>query len=270
MYGPTNIYSAGGTKIYGKDSPTTVIAALNSTVTSPANIKLMGVFGETNTATTLQDLSGNNNTINLVNASLSAIAASTCTPGFTGFAPYLTMDATHLWNVDDTDDLSFVEPQAWSGIVLMAPVNVTNRTIYAKRVDTTGATQKEYMFSFVSGKLYIQEFDDSTGTGIQTRYYNTSLSGDIGTAYVYGNTYNGVNTQIIYRNGTRIDNSSSGSGYTAMENKAGKFASYYLDASVAIGMPASAQYMFIFITKELLSPAQEVTISTILTRYAGQ
>ncbi len=239
-------------------------------VSNPANIKGLWVLQAEN-GSTITDLSGKNHTITLRDANLKDINASNFSPVFARLSS-LTFDSTHVWDVADSDDFTFIEPQAWSTVSLIIPVSVTNKCIFAKRSEVTGATQKEYMISFVSGKPYYQQFDDSTGTGIQTRYYNTSLSGDIGTVHTYSTTYSGVNVVTnmkIYRDGTQIDDASTASGYTAMENKSARLASYYLDAAGALGYQASARYMFFMVIAEKLTQPQITAINTILLRRAG-
>jgi len=245
--------------------------AIKGIVTNPSNIKGMWAF-DARRGSIITDLSGNGHDIALRSNALAEIDASACSPGIVGSAPYLTFDATHVWDTPDSDDFSCEEPQAWSTLTAIIPVNITNRCLFAKRSDVTGLTQKEYMVSFVGGKPYYQQFDDSTGTGVQTRYYNTALTSDIGAVHVYGTTYTGVFAAInqkIYRDSTQVDDSSTAAGYTAMENKSAKLASYYLDAAGAVAYPASSKYIFMVFLKELLTAEQITNITTLLRRYAG-
>jgi hypothetical protein len=251
----------------GKD----VANAIKGIVASPSNIKGMWAF-DARQGSIITDLSGNGHDITLRSNALAAIDASACSPGVVGSAPYLTFDSTRVWDTPDSDDFSCVEPQAWSTLTAIIPVNVTNRVIFAKRSDVGGATQKEYMMSFVGGKPYYQQFDDSSGTGAQTRYYNTALTEDIGSVHVYGTTYTGVVgvlNQKIYRDAMQIDDTSVSSGYLGMENKSAKFASYYLDAAGALGWQASSKYIFMVFLKELLTSEQITSITLLLRRYAG-
>ncbi len=266
-YGPTNTYSAGGTKMYGRDGFNSSLAAIYSIVTSPANIKGIWVFDQTGNSTTVLDLSGNNNTVTLRNGSLTAIAASTCSAGFTNFAPYITTDATHTWDTADSNDFSATDgagtDKAFSMIGLFNMTDATSNKFMAKGADSN----YEYQIYTTGDKLWfvLAKSDYSVTIG---RTYNTVVTAYENTWVTIGGTYSGSEARTgikLYLNGARVDDTDGGSAtYTGMSNGTARFAGY-LAATPAAGPKVS----FVMWVAEELTPAQMTAIDKLLRQWAG-
>lgn len=272
MYGPTNIYSAGGTKMYGVDSNSTVIAAVNSSVSDISNIKGLWVIDETRAVPTIPDLSGNNHTITLRNGSLAAINASTCTPGFSGLAPYLTFDTTHVWNTPNHADFSLTDGAGtdlagaiiWAGLV----TDMTNCTLGGK-FNSVG-NNREYVFYFDASDRLTVVFYITDGSKKIGRYYNTSLTAYQNQFVTIILTYDGSETSTglkLYFLGTQVDDTTNdGLPYTGQTNGTALFAPYY----DAVLNPIKAKLSFqAFIKGEELTPAQILAIDKALRQWAG-
>jgi hypothetical protein len=271
MYGPTNIYSAGGTKMYGVDSNSTAVAAVNSSVSDISNIKGLWVIDETRAVPTIPDLSGNNHTITLRNGSLAAINASTCTPGFSGFAPFLTHDATHVWNTLDHTDFSLTDGAGtdlagsiiWAGSV----TDMTNSVLFGK--DLAG-TNREYIVMFLATDKISAWFLKNDGSAYIERLYNTALTAYENTFITIIVTYDGSETTggiKIYFNGSQIDDTDGiGGTYAGMSNGTGVPASY----TSAVATPLKGKTSFqTFIKGEELTSTQVLAIDKSLRQWAG-
>jgi hypothetical protein len=272
MYGPTNIYSAGGTKMYGVDSNSTVVAAVNSSVSDISNIKGLWVIDETRAVPTIPDLSGNNHTITLRNGSLAAINASTCTPGFSGLAPYLTFDATHVWNTLDHTDFSLTDGAGtdivgtiiWAGII----PDTTSTSILAK--SNSAGNMREYTIYISAADKIAFTLLSADGTKSIERSYNTALTSYQNIPVVLIFTYDGSKTVAgikIYLQGNRIDDTDSIVGvYAGMTNGTALFSSY----QNAVAGPMKAKLLFqAFIKGEEPTPAQILAIDKALRQWAG-
>jgi hypothetical protein len=250
-----------------------LVGGATNLVGTLTNIKGLWVFDQTGATSTITDRSGNSHDITLRDASLNAINASTCSPGVAGLARYLTFDATHLWNIPDHADFTFIEPQAFSIIVLANGTDLTLSHLFDKYSEKTGATQKEYLFGFNNAdKLAMSIYDDSTNASL-VRYYNTALTSYQGTPHIYAASYSGVAvvTNIkVYCDGLQIDDTSFTSGiYVAMEDKNANIGDYYLGTVETITAPFKGSIFVIIVIAEELSATQMVNWDRLLRSYAG-
>lgn len=245
-------------------------------IVTPANVRLFLVFDQSGAVSTITDRSTIGGTTahvtTLRDGSLSAINASTCTPGVSGLAPYLTHDANHVWNVTDADDLSFAG--AAFSIVLLHKIGSvsTVQNLFAKHDLTTGSTKRE-IDCFLSGsKVYFRLWDQSAGAYIG-RYYNTVLTTDQGNWHVYGFTKGTGETSAainIYRDGVAVDDQDSNSGsYVAMEDTAANFGSYQLNAAGAVTYPNLGATSVMLVVAEELTAVQAKRLDAVLRAYAG-
>jgi hypothetical protein len=250
----------------GKD----VANAIKGIVTSPSNIKGMWAF-DARQGSIITDLSGNSHNITLRSNALAAIDASACSPGVVGSAPYLTFDATHVWNIPDHNDFSLTDGLGtdiagtwiWSGAVS----DMTNSTLFAKY--DTGAA--EYIVYFNASDKIAAILNSTHSTLLYIgRLYNTALTTYQNQFITVIVTYDGseASTGIkIYFLGSRIDDTDFNTGlYIGMENTAATIASYYQTVTA----PLKAKVAFqAFIKGEEITQAQVTSISTLLQRYAG-
>jgi hypothetical protein len=249
-------------------------------IITPANIRLFLVFDQTGAVSTITERSTiggvTTHVTTLRDASLNAINASTCTPGVSGLAPYLTFDATHLWNTPDAADLSFGNgsaDSAFSCVALFNPTDVTSCAIIAKRDDTTGAEVREYMFWFSGAdKLYVACHDESANTYIG-RYYNTALTADQGSWNTYGFTKSSAVDCAafkIYRDGLAVDDTDYTSAtYTAMEDTARLVGSYSLGAGGTPETLTRGKMSVLLLIAEELTAIQCARLDAVLRGYAG-
>ncbi len=238
--------------------------------TTLSNIKGLWLFDQTGATSTISDRSGNSHDITLRDGSLNAINASTCSPGVTGLAPYLTLDATHLWNIEDSDDFSFVEPAKFSTI-LLGTATLGAVVYFGKYSEVTGSTQMEWLFYIATnGTLQLLLYDDSANKYIARSTNAGAVTAN--TLFTVIATNDGSATtagEKIYRNSSQVDTGSSGTGYTAMENKNAKVASYYLNAAGAVTSPYLGKMYLYAIIAEELTQAQITNWDRLLRSYAG-
>ena len=263
------------TRFFGRrmpSSPADMVNTIKNIVGNYNNIKGMWCFDKTSGAS-IYDLSGNDHTITLRKNDLTTIDASTCTPGFSGFAPYLTFDATHVWNTLDHDDFSLTDGAGtdtagsiiWAGLV----TDMTNNTILAKFHTTSNVCEYQFFINNTD-KIGISFFktDNSARIG---RYYNTATTSYKNVFITIMATYSGskLSTGIkIYLNGAQIDDMVNDAvGYTGMSNGTALPASYY--GAIANPLKAKASFQS-FIKGEALTPAQIKQIDWYLRTWAGE
>lgn len=255
-----------------------LISKVYNIVTDPANLRLFLIFDETGAATTITDNStiggGAEHVTTLRDGSLDAIAASTCTPGVTGFAPYLTMDATHLWNTPDAADLSFGDgagnDSAFSVVFLGSFSDATASTILAKGAVT--GNQFEYFFN-TNTSTDVVEFATFTSdasafvgktTAAITAYENQFIT-LVGT-YSGNKLSSGFN---IYLNGAAADIADFTTGvYTGMTPGTAVVGDYWELAGVNEREFKGKKSVVILIAEELSSD-QVTALNTALRTFAG-
>jgi hypothetical protein len=238
---------------------------------SPSNIRRLFIFDTQGDQLIVKDRSGNNGNISLSVPSAS-IGSETA-----GKTKVLNFNQTsEYWSIPDADDLSFgngVSDSPFSIISCFNPNDVTNRVICAKHDTTTGNTKQEYLFYYTSGIINFNLYDDSVGSGIIGRKYNTTLASDIGSYVTMIATYSGnknVSGLKIYRNGVRIDDANINVGsYTAMENKGASVGNYYISTGGVRTNIASSKMSVVSIVSEELSQAQITAIDLLLRQYVG-
>jgi hypothetical protein len=234
--------------------------------------KIKGLwFFNATTGSTILDYSGNGHTITLRDNTLAAINASTCSPGVEGLAPYLTFDATHLWDTDDHDDFTFTEPKKFTLLILANMVDVTNSTLLGKYNDV--GSNDEYLLFFVAGKLYTRRYDSVNNAMYLGRYYNTNLTSDEGTPHFYCLTVGGVAADTsakIWRDGIQIDDTTGNNGaYTAMGNKTSNLGSYIILSGPTISYQTKGKVFFVAAIEEELTSEQVINLDRLLRSYAG-
>ena len=256
-----------------------IIDSVYSIIT-PSNVRLFLIFDQTGQAvSTITDRSTIGgiaaHVTTLRDGSLNPINASTCTPNVAGLCPSLKFDTTHIWNTPDANDLSFgngSNDSAFSIVALIKPTDMTSAyDIVGKYSNVTGATQKEYLFLLITGKLYFICYDDSVPASIG-RLYNTALT-DTATWVTYAATKSiGVTSAAIklYRNGAQIDDTNSQSGgYVAMENKSALVGDYDLSNLGAIADKGLYAAGVILVVAEELTSTQLRRLDAVLRGYAG-
>lgn len=241
-------------------------------IVGAANVKRLVLFDSINGETALKDRSPNKQ-----NATLS-LSAGALDPIIAGKARILNFNAAgDFWEFADADDLSFGNSTADSAFSIVACINpntmVTSGPVVCAKYDlTTGTTKTEYIFQFVSSKLYLYMNDNST-TGRIGRLYNTALTADIGSYHTYISTYSGNSNASginIYRDGTAIDDADYNTGtYVAMENLGAKVGNYYLSAAAAKTGVANAKYAFLAIVAGELTQPQVTSIDSLLRKQIG-
>jgi hypothetical protein len=249
-------------------------------IITPANIRLFLVFDQTGAVSTITERSTiggvTTHVTTLRDASLNAINASTCTPGVSGLAPYLTFDATHLWNTPDAADLTFGNgsaDSAFSAIVLFNTSYTSTQYLLAKDDTTTGSTNREYNFYLTGEKLYFRCWDDSVSGAYIGRIYDTALTAYRGVWVTYGfSKGTGVTADAInlFFNGVAVDDTDSSNGsYVAMENKAALVGPYHLGTGGAVEYPAQGKMAVLCLVAEELTAVQMARLDAVLRGYAG-
>ena len=239
--------------------------------TTLSNIKGLWLFDQTEATSTITDRTGNGHDITLRDGSLNAINASTCSPGVTGLAPYIALNATHVFNIVDSDDFTCIEPEKMTVISLIYITSSSSIDIFCKSDSTTGATKKEYSFYLSTLKPVTLLRDNSANAFIGAWNSTTALS--LNTLYTLGFTYDGGGAKEgikIYANGSQFDNATLTSGtYVAMENMTSLPGSYDLDASSAVAQPFIGRFYFLAFIKEELTATQWTNWDRLLRSYAG-
>jgi hypothetical protein len=249
-------------------------------IVTPANVRLFLIFDQTGAVSTITDRSTIGGTTahvtTLRDAALGAINASTCTPGVSGLSPFLTFNATHLWNTPDAADLTFgtgAADLAFSIIALVAPTATTNHSLLSKLDLTTAATKREYEFCYETQKLTARCYDQSASAYIGRLYNTDTLTADVGSFNTYMMTKStGVTSAAIkiYRNGTQIDDTNTQSGaYTAMEDTAALVGSYRISTAGATQTHGLYRGGVILIVAEELTAVQVARLDAVLRGYAG-
>lgn len=183
-------------------------------VITTAALKALWIFDATGTTQTIVDRSSvtSLHTATLRNAAEAAINASTCSPGFSGASPYLTMDATHIWDTPDIADMSFAGPAAFSVFwVGSLTAFTTVRYLIAK----CAATQYEWaLFTDAAAKINFLNYGALDGSIYIGRLYNTALTADgLFHSFVATCTTGTTNAAVvIYMDGVAVDNTDNGSG----------------------------------------------------------
>ncbi len=269
-----SLYMPAGDQFYAdnllKQAETQIIESISSIVT-PANIRGLWVFDPVS-GTVLNDrgFSAAAHT-----GTLSA-DASTLSPTVDGLARNLTFSATAQWSTADAADLSFGNSStdsAFSIVVAVNPTDVTSGTLLGKHDVTTGNTQMEWQLQTSAGdKIIMYLFDDSTG-GYIGRSYNSTITTDEGSWHIYAGTYSGSSAASgikIYRDGTRIDDTTISSGsYTAMEDKSAVVGCYITNAAGNIANRFKGRAAVKLLVAEELTAEQIKRLTTILQGYVG-
>jgi hypothetical protein len=270
LYGPTN--PMGGTRVYGVTNDD-IVYAINSIVSNPSNIKGMWFFDVT-AGSTIKDRSGNGHDITLRNNSLVAINASTCSPGVSGLSPYLTFDATHVWNAADHDDFSLTDGAgndiAGSFIFAGNMVDMTGSNLFSKY--TTTDNNCEYIIRFGGADKLEAYFGHGDFVKYIGRYYNTALTAYQNTFVTVIVTYDGseASTGIkIYFLGSQVDDTTGEAlAYTGMSNGTSPPTSYYASPALARFLKGKASFQA-FIKGEAITQTQVTNWDRLLRSYAG-
>ncbi|MCU0916913.1 MAG: glycoside hydrolase family 55 protein [Planctomycetes bacterium] len=273
------LVTIGGTDILTAarlDAKASLLNAVYGIVT-PANVKALWVLDATGAVQTITDRStiggATAHTVTLRDASFAAINASTCSPGIVGMAPYLTFDATHLFDTPDSADFSFAAAP-FSVLVLEAPAAASGMLL--AKWDNTGTppANAEWKLELAANKLYVTLLDGDDGSYIE-RYYNTSLAGDIGAQHTYGFTHDGGALAAgikIYRDGVQIDDTSSISGtFVAMNDgtaAVGNYTSVIAGVKILYNAPAAATSVALIVAEELTA-LQLRRLDAILRGFAN-
>jgi hypothetical protein len=224
----------------------------------------------------ITDLSGNGHDITLRSNALAAIDASTCSPGVVGSAPYLTFDATHVWNTPDHNDFSLTDGAgtdiAGTFIFAGSISDMTLSTIFGKYA--TIGNNIEYLISVGAADKLIAYFPKNDFTKYIGRSYNTAITSYENTFVTIIVTYDGSEASggiKIYLQGVRVDNTTNESlVYAGMSNGTALLGSYVTTAGPTIGQHLKGKIFFSsFIKGEVLTLAQITSITTLLRRYAG-
>jgi hypothetical protein len=232
-----------------------------------ANILAFVTFDQKGASTTLTDrgLLGHNFTL--------SANGDTLSPGLGGLATYLTINGGAYFSLADDAHFSFVGVP-FSFLCLVNPVAFVSPCLLAKYDATTGSTQMEWGMWGSSGKFYAMVWDDSAAARIG-RYYNTSLSGDVGSWVTYGMCYTGGTTNAavkIIRNGVQVDDSAYNTGtFVASEDKTAAIASYYKNAA-GTKYNSTFRYALMLITSTDLSATSGllVQLDALMRGWAGQ
>jgi hypothetical protein len=261
------------TKIITRNfAKTQLIDGVYSIIT-PANVKGFWVFDETGAVDHIhgkETIGGaTDHIVTFRNASLTAINASTCTPGFSGLAPYLTLNATHVWDTPDSDDFSFGDGAGndtpFSVMILGNLTASISCVLLNKGSDTAG----EWFFATDSNSKLVVQISNPDWSGFIGRLFNQDLSGEIGYWDTYGFTYSGSKAASglkLYGNSYRVDDTDASSGsYPGMTNGNQPVASYY----DAVTLPSQAKYSVVLIIAEELTAIQMARLDAVLRGYAG-
>ena len=249
-------------------------------IVDPANVRLFLIFDQTGAVSTITDRSTIGGTTahvtTLRDGSLNAINASTMTPGVSGLSPYLTFNATHLWDTPDAADLTFgtgTADLAFSVVALVNPVDATSSTFAAKWDETTGSEKREWRFYMAStDKLFFVCYDESANAYIG-RLYNTAITGDQGTWHTYIGTKSTAVTSAaikIYRDGAPVDDTNYQNGtYAAMEDLGALVGAYQTSTAGAAAFTAKYQGGILLVVAETLTAVQAAMLDVVLRGCGG-
>ena len=250
-------------------------------IVTPANVRLFLIFDQNGAVSTITDRSTIGGTTahvtTLRDGSLNDINASTCTPDVSGLAPYLTFDATHLWDTPDAADLSFGNgsaDSAFSIVTLARLSDATSSILFGKYNSTTGSTQREYQFVLTSADtLRFVCYDNSETNAYIGRDYNTAITSDEGSFHVYAATKStGITSAAVklYRDGIQVDDTNYTTGsYTAMEDKSALAGSYVKGSAGTIASPLKGGQSVLLVVAEELTAVQAARLAAVLRGYAG-
>jgi hypothetical protein len=215
-----------------------------------------------------------NSNLSLVDGSLNLIAASTCSPGYSGLAPYLTMDATHQFDSPDAADLSFVSgnDQAFYVAILGIIDNDDGFGIYKGDI-----TNIEWGLFCAAGLgvmnlifTVVESFTTSTGINATDNTLAADREGQVTCAI---GTYDGSETAAGIA--LQVQGEAQGAGvmggtYTGMTASTGKLTSL-LDASgFAMGtFPSYGKLIVKLVGQEDLSVTQRKRLDAVFRGYAG-
>lgn len=238
--------------------PADYVAAEIKWIVNPDLIRGLWVFDQTGAVSTITDRSGSSHTVTLRDGSLAAINASTCTPGTTGILPYLTFNATHIWDTPDHNDFTATSGNKLSVLALADLTSFDNRFI-----QKGAAGQYEWGLWLLSGKAYAFAMN-AAGDAYVGRYYNADISGDAGAPHSYGFTYSGGTTAAalkVYRDGARIDDTDSNAGaFAGMANGTATVAT----GETGVSAPPTGKQYAVLISAEEWTAAQILAIHNIL------
>jgi hypothetical protein len=232
-------------------------------ILDPDKIRGFWIFDQTGATSTITDRSGRGHNITLRDGSLVPITASACSPGVTGFAPYLIFGTNKLWNTPDHDDFTASAGNKLS-VLGMADIIPGNNRYLQKGA----AGQYEWAIWFLPNTINVF-MADPTFTNYIGRKFNTSLAGDPGTPHTYGFTYAGgiaASSIKVFRDGSRVDDTDfNGGTFTGMTNGS---ATVETGQAGVINPPTGKQYAVI-ISSEEWTAAQWDELDTLLRGYAG-
>lgn len=273
-YGSISAHAAGQQTFNGDAAQNTLsakgqlLSAIYGIVSDPANIKALWL-GDPATGTTITDRGALAH-----NATLSA-DASTLSPITTGAAKNINLTSGVYFSVADHNDFTFgngAADTAFSIVALINPNALGTTAILGKIDNTTGNTQKEWLFYFGSSKLSMTFYDDSA-TEYMGRIYNTALTSDIGSFHTYAMT---KTTGIIpsacklYRDGVAVDDTDTNTGsYVAMENKGAAVGNYWTGTDGLRAIIGDYKLGLIMVVAETLTPTQIKRLDMLLRSYAG-
>lgn len=231
------------------------------------NVKALWFFDEYGASTAILDRgSGGHDLVLSANA-------SALTPQVGGGLPCLNITSNAYWYAADHADFTFIEPAAFSIIVLMNPIALTSVYPIAKYELTTGATQKEWAWSFSSGQKPQFTMYDNSASALIYAYYNASLSGDIGGNHCYVITYDGSASEngiAQYRDGVALAMTAGHTGtYVASEDKAGLVGNFYVGTDGLKAGFGSARYYMVAVVSGVLTAYQAKMLSNFLLALAG-
>jgi len=228
-------------------------------IVDPSLIRGLWLFQDEG-GSTITDRSGQGHTATLRDSSLDPILASTCSPGVVGIAPFLILGNTHRWATPDVADLSFVEPQAFSGMVLFNCSDATDSTLFTK--------YQEYFFILDgSDRLVLILGNNGVSYILKVSSSVTSLQGVWTT---YGFTYSGGGDESgiqIYLNGASVGTGSHSGVYSGMVAGAVELNGYTKFNGQAGPAKGSMAVSSLFSAE--LTPTQMADLDSLLRRYAG-
>lgn len=247
-------------------SKSEVITSIKSII-NPSLIKGLYIFDKTGATSTITDQSGNSHTLTLRSDALAAINASTFSPSTRGLSPTLTLDATHLFDIADDPEFTFIAGVPFSIMHLGIFTDLTNSTILAK--STTVGNQREWIYKTGAAdklQIILSSLDGSKSIG---RTYDTALTEN--TVYSLGISYDGGITSAslkLYVNGSNVAviDSDIVDVFVGMANGTALIGSY----QDAVVNPYKGKYMGVLVVNEELTTTQITLLDIILRGYAGE
>lgn len=274
-------YQVGGTDVLAwnrLEAKARLLLDVVSVVSEP-NVLGAWVFDQTGAVSTITDraeLAGATaHTATLRNDSFAAVNASACTPGLTGMAPYLSFDATHVWDTPDSGDFTFAAGGGGCTVLILGKLNaLAGDKILAAKCDRTTNANKEWQFFFSGGAFYASCTDGDDGAYIG-RSSAASYAGDTVAFHVWAFTYDGGTTSAavkLWRDGSQIDTGNYQSGtFVSMNNGTGSVGNYayIISGSKLLYNYPGAVNAVVLILKKSQSTAKVKRLTLAMQGYAN-